>query len=469
MTRTSENSARWCAGTWLGRPPDAAFSAVFHDTREAVPGGLYVAICGERLDGHDFVEQAFEAGAAGAVVSRDQADRWRTDAPGALLVVEDTRRALLDMAAGYRKTLRGLIIGVTGSVGKTTVKEMVADVLACRGATARTRGNRNNDLGLPLSLLAMNPEDAFGVFEAGINHPGEMQELMRVLQPDWGIITLVGAAHLGFFDGEETIAREKAELFRALPGGGTAVLDVDQPWADLLLSRASCRRLIVSSSGRKDADFSLVPCDGTEEMRVRDRQGGREVTCRLPLPGRHIRQDALLALATGFSLGVDAEAACRALAAYTPVGMRWRVEQVAGTCFINDAYNANPLSMRAALSAFAELSGYSAKWLVLGGMGELGGAERAEHEKLGADLAGGPWAGLFTVGAIAEGIADGAEEAGMPARRIFRCADTKAAADRLHACAPAANDAVLIKASRSGRLEEVLSLYATMNQQKVEE
>ncbi|MDD2236596.1 MAG: UDP-N-acetylmuramoyl-tripeptide--D-alanyl-D-alanine ligase [Kiritimatiellae bacterium] len=458
MTWTSDNLARWCAGDWCGAAPVADFTGVFHDTREAFSGGLYVAIKGDRLDGHAFVKKAFESGAAAAVVSREYAVQC-PDFPGALFCVDDTRRALMELAAGYRKNLRGLIIGLTGSVGKTTVKEMLADVLACAGRVARTRGNRNNELGLPLSLLSMSPEDEYGVFEAGINHPGEMAMLARVLQPDWGVMTLVGAAHIGFFESEEQIACEKAELFRALPEEGTAVLDVDQRWAETILQGLSCRRLTVSSSGRSDADYSLVDSGEAQILRLVDRVHNRTWACRMPLPGRHMMQDALLALAVGLSLGVEPESACRAIASFKPVAMRWQVEHVEGVCFVNDAYNANPLSMRAALATFAELRGYGAKWLVLGGMGELGGAERSEHEGLGAALADGPWERLVTVGTMGAGIAEGAVHAGMPSNRIHRCADVREAARLLRECRLAEKDAVLLKASRFAKLEDVLSLF----------
>jgi len=324
---------------------------------------------------------------------------------------------------------------------------------------ARTRGNRNNDLGLPLSLLSMSAEDAYGVFEVGINHPGEMAPLARVLQPEWAVITLVGAAHAGFFTSEEQIAREKAELFRALPEEGTAVLDIDQRWAETMLQGISCRRLAVSSKGRTDADYSLLQSDEVETLRLRDRANDRTLTCRMPLPGLHIKQNALLALAVGLSLGVDAEAACMAIASFKPVGMRWQVEHVDGVCFVNDAYNANPLSMRAALGTFAELPGCGAKWLVLGGMGELGAAERSEHESLGTALATGPWTGLICVGEMAKGIADGAARAGMASGRISCCADAYGAARLLREYRLAEKDAVLLKASRSVQLETVLSFF----------
>ena len=457
MTRTSENIAVWCRGAWVGPKPPAAFPCVFHDTRRAVQGGLYVAIRGERFDGHDFIERAVEAGASAAVVCRDYA-AVHSDSAHPFLVVDDTRRALMDMAAGYRRTLRGTIIGISGSVGKTTVKEMLADVLARAGRVTRTSGNWNNDLGLPLSILSMQAEDKFGVFEAGINHPGEMKALAEILQPDWAVMTVVGAAHLGLFESEEQIAREKAELFRALPAGGTAVMDVDQPWADLMLAMTSCRRLTVSGKGRKDTDYSLVEMGSRHALCLYDRARNTTISCAMPLPGRHIMQDALLALGAGLSLGVNPDDACAAIAAFKPVGMRWQVEQVGTFQVVNDAYNANPLSMRAALAAFAEWPVEGRKWIVLGAMRELGASETREHIELGSALAHGPWNGLVTVGDSGNWIADGAARAGFPSNRIFRCADTNTAARALMQNRLASGDAVLLKASRSEKMETVLSV-----------
>ncbi len=437
--------------------PSVAFPGISHDSRQLIAGGLYVAIKGERLDGHDFVDQAFASGASAAVVSSEYAARC-TEQSRPLLVVADTRRALLDMASGYRRTLNGVVIGITGSVGKTTVKEMVAGVLSRKGRVVRTPGNWNNDLGLPLSILSMSPDDDYGVFEAGISHPGEMALLAGVLQPDWAVMTLVGAAHIGFFDSEEQIADEKAELFHALSSEGTAVIDVDQRWADRILSHASCRHLTVSSKGRKDTDYSIVEIGSRYALCMYDKASNRTLSCTMPLPGRHIMQNALLALSVGLSLGVDRDEACASVASFKPVGMRWQVEPVAGVQFVNDAYNANPMSMRAALAAFAEWPVRGKKWIVLGGMRELGASEQLEHMQLGFSLAKGPWQGLVTVGELGDRIAEGAEKAGMPARRICRCMDVREAACTLIAKGIAEGDAVLLKASRSEQLESVLAL-----------
>ena len=234
----ADQLAAWTGGRWT-RTPAAAVRSVRHDSSEAGPGVLFLALRGANTDGHRYVDHAFARGAAGAVVEEAFA-AGRPDA-GPLLVVGDTRRALGDLARGHRARMTGRVVGVTGSVGKTTVKDMAAAVLAAAGPVARTRGNFNNDIGLPLSLLDADPAAAHGVFEIGMNHPGELAALCALLRPAWGLMARVGPVHLEFFADEAAIAGEKATLLRALPADGLAVLAADEPWLGLFRAAAPCR------------------------------------------------------------------------------------------------------------------------------------------------------------------------------------------------------------------------------------
>jgi len=457
--------AQWTGGKWcFGQP--GAIAGVSTDTRTLTPGALFVALRGLSFDGHSFIGEAFTRGAVGAVISENTCAMPRADRP--LLRVPDTTQALWDMGSGYRRRIQAAIVAVTGSVGKTTVKEMVADVLARRLPTARTRGNWNNKIGLPLSLLAMEPETRVGVFELGMNHSGELASLCRLLQPDWGLVTTIGPVHLEFFKSVEAIAVEKSALLKSLPSGGVAVLRRDEPYFEMLRAAAPDRIITLALSGtsRVDgtsrvggaADYCGVPPDAQGKMEIHERSTGE--TCRLqaPLPGAHHAANALFAAAVGRAHGLAWEDIRAALEQYRSPPMRWEQQIVAGVTVINDAYNANPVSMAAALRTFAELPVAGGRWLVLAGMLELGPSAEQWHRDLGKSLAPGPWDGIITVGSLGAVIARAAVNAGVRAARVFACADHATAAEVL---APRlqSGDAVLVKASRGQRLEQVLALW----------
>lgn len=449
-TFTCSEMQAWTRGAASGSWPDRV-SGVSIDTRTLQPGQLYMAIAGERFDGHDFVEQAFARGAAAACVDGGHLARLPAGRP--LLVVEDTRRALLDLAAGYRRLLSMDTVAVTGSVGKTTVKEMIADVLAAAGSTARTRGNWNNDVGLPLSLLAVEPDTRYGVFELGMNHPGELAPLCRLLRPRAAVITTIGPVHLEFFSSVEDIAREKASILPELPANGLAVLSRDEPYFELLRSFAPCPVVTVSLGGA--ADYSARRLAGPEPRFVVRGPDGQEGAFTLGIPGDFIIRDALYAIAMGRSRGLAWDVLADTLRTFRPPGLRWHRETLRGVTFINDAYNANPVSMRAALQAFADEATAGGAWLVLAGMRELGSHAEQEHLELGAVVAQGGWRGLICVGDLGRGIADGALRAGMPASRVARCRDHAQAAALL-AARVQPGDFVLLKASRGEQVEKVL-------------
>lgn len=443
--------ASWCGGTW--KPPlPVSVCGVSTDTRTIQSGSLYVALRGPLHDGHDFIPEAFKRHAAAAMVERSSAAA--KGQPGPLLLVGDTLKALRDIASGYRSTLSGEILAVTGSVGKTTVKEMIADVLATSAPTARTHGNWNNEIGLPLSLMAMEPGDAYGVFELGMNHPGELEPLCGIARASWGVITNVGPVHMEFFDSVESIAREKATVFRCLPRDGTAVLSRDEAMFDLLASAASCR--VVTTGIRRDADLQgILDRERPGHFSVIERATGERAEFQLPLPGEHVVANALLAIAVGRLHGLPWDNLKAAMGHYKPPPMRWNRSSFGGVVVINDAYNANPMSMKSALLAFGQTPVKGRRWLVLGGMRELGEAERREHEALGAEIARGDWAGLVTIGPLAAMTAEAASSGSL---KVFRCEDHAGAASIL-AQGVKAGDAILLKGSRGEQVEKVLDLW----------
>lgn len=448
--------AAWTGGRWT-RPPDRPIVGVRHETPAVVAGDLFVALRGERRDGHEFVGQAFALGAAAALVSEDFAAREGAAHP--LLAVRDPRVALTAMARGHRHGCRAHVIGVTGSVGKTTVKEMVAAVLAEEGPVTCTKGNWNNDLGLPLSLLAMEPDDLHGVFEIGMNHPGELAPLCDLMRPDWGVMSRVGPAHIEFFENEEAIADEKATLLRALPEAGVALLAADEPWFERMRPSARCR--VVTVALDTDADYRARRDVAARRFVVRERSGA-EYGYPARMPGEAGVRNALRAVAVGRERGLSPGAIASALDRFRAPPMRGGVEEVGGLRWVNDAYNANSISMDASIDAFAESFCPGRKWLVLGGMRELGVSGEALHRIIGRRLAGAPWAGLIVKGALAEGIAAGALEAGFPADRIRRAGDAREAAAALVDAGAGEGDTVLVKGSRGERMEDVIREWSVL-------
>ncbi|MCX7007138.1 MAG: UDP-N-acetylmuramoyl-tripeptide--D-alanyl-D-alanine ligase [Kiritimatiellaeota bacterium] len=441
--------ARWSAGTWQHAPTVVTGASI--NTKTIQPGDLFFALPGSKADGHDFVADAVARGAAGAVVNRKFA---KNNLSLPLLVVTDPTTALRAIATGYRETLKATFIAITGSVGKTTVKEMTADLLATVGPTARTHGNFNNDLGLPLSLLTVEPDAQFGVFELGMNHPGELAPLCKLLRPAVGIVTMVGPVHFEFFDSVQAIAEEKAEVLRCLPKDGLAVLDADGDWFDLLSAATPCR--LVTTSLRAAADYvaHLAP-ELNGAFTVTERGGEENVALQNSIPGAHNIRNAMLAVAAAREQSATWENIRVALAAFQLVGLRWQRSEWHGAMIINDAYNANPPSMAAALRTFMEMPATGRRWVVLGGMLELGDAAEDLHNELGHFVAGLKEVSLIAVGELGAWIAAGAFEAGLPADRIEICDGCGAAAAILRARLQP-DDAVLLKASRGEKLERVL-------------
>ncbi len=448
---TAKQAADWGGGAWTGKPP-VAFDAVSTDSRSVAAGSLYIALKGERFDGHDYVDAALQAGASGAVV----AETYRVSGgTAALLRVADTHQALRDLAAGYRAMVAPRTIGITGSVGKSTVKEMLAAILSTRHVTASTHGNWNNDIGLPLSLLAMDSDAAYGVFEVGTNHPGEVADLCSLLRPEWGVVTAIGPAHLEFFGSEAGVAHEKGELLAALPADGVAFLDADGAFYDQLRTRTSARVVSVALDGAADFVATGNEAEG-DEIAVEDRRHGRTVMLPRVLPGVHQVRNLLLAAAVACEAGLTWADIREGLAAFEPMPMRWACRQIRGVLVVNDAYNANPVSMNAALCTFERMPAEGRRWLVLGDMLELGAAAAAAHAALGQRVAAGRWAGLAAVGPLSAGMAQAVRESGSAIEAVA-CA-TADEAGRWLLPRLCAGDALLLKGSRAIHLETVIDL-----------
>ena len=339
--------ARWSGGCW-NRAPAAALRGVSTHSAKVLPGSLFISLKGPRHDAHAFVPQALAAGCAAALVRGDYVWPAGAGAEPPLLRAADPNAALGRLASGYRDAVASRVIGITGSAGKTTVKEMTAALLAALGPTACTPGNLNNEFGLPLSLLAMPRDTRYGVFEVGMSHPGELAPLCALLRPDCGIVTTVGPVHLEAFGSVRDIAREKAALLRALPSDGIAVLDRDQEWFADMAGQAPCP--VTDVSCRPGAEFVLEGADPLEGvLEVRERGAARAERLHIGCPGAHNLRNALLAAALARRLGAGWEAIREALPRARRLPMRWECSDWNGVRIVNDAYNANPLGMRCAL------------------------------------------------------------------------------------------------------------------------
>ena len=445
MKRTLRDFASLCGGRYAGA--DLAYSGVGTDTRTLSPGEIYLALRGPRFDGNDFLDAAASAGAVAAVV-----DRPVTAAPLPLIEVDDGQAALTRAASLWRARFTGPVVGVGGSNGKTTVKEMIAAILGRTGATLATRGNLNNHIGVPLTLLRLDDSQRCAVIEIGTNHPGEVAGLVALARPTVGLITNAGAEHLEGFCNLDGVALEEGQMVAGLAPDATAVINADDPYAELWrgMTRAQVRTFGID----KPADFHAVDVSwelADEGFRtcftLRSPIGSCAV--RLNTGGRHNLRNAVAAAAAATAAGASLDQVAQGLAAMQPVKGRLvpcRTKQ--GARLIDDSYNANPSSMTAGIDVLTQLPGES--WLVMGDMGELGDAARASHVQIGAYAREHGVRRLFATGPLStlsvEAFGTGASWH----------ADTEALAQAVEA-ALSPDVTLLVKGSRSNRLERVVA------------
>ncbi len=439
------------AGGDLTGPAEATVTgAVTLDSRTVAEGALFVAVAGERADGHDFLPAAAAAGAVAAITTR-------LDDALPTVVVDDPVAALGRLAAGVhaRLTAGGLrTVGITGSSGKTSTKDLLGQVLAAAGPTVSPPGSYNNDIGLPLTVLDADERTRFLVLEMGSRGPGHIARLCRIARPQVGVVLNVGSAHLGEFGSVDGIVVAKGELVEALPQDGTAVLNADDPRVLGMASRTTAR--VVTTGRGEDADVRAVDVALDDSARARFTlvAGGERHPVALQVVGEHQVANALSTAGAALAAGMTPAEVATALSAAGPRS-RWRMEVVRredGVTVVNDAYNANPESMRAALAALAGLAG-TRRIAVLGGMAELGPDAAAEHERLGRDAAAAGVDLVVAVGPDAIGIADGAAAAGRRAGEESVHVPDRAAARELLSEVLRPGDVVLVKASRSYGLE----------------
>jgi UDP-N-acetylmuramoyl-tripeptide--D-alanyl-D-alanine ligase len=442
-------------GRWLDAPPGAV-AGVSTDTRSITTGALFVALRGERHDAVAFLPAAAAAGAAAAVVSAEgQA------LPGLpRLLVADTLRALGALAGHHRRRFTLPVVGVTGSNGKTTTREMIAAILAERGPVLKTEGNLNNEVGVPLTLFGLKATHQAAVIEMGMNHAGEIARLAAIAAPQVGVVTNAAAAHLEGLGTVDGVADAKAELYAGLPPGGIAVVNADDARM-LARGRTSGRRMLTFAAGRqRRGDVVVLELLQQEAAGVKFLLGvgNRELTVALPLVGAHNALNAAAAACAAIALGCTDQEIIRGLAAVRPVGRRLRLERLpGGLLLVDDCYNANPLSMDAALATLAGLARTEGgrPLAVLGDMLELGPGEAELHRGVGAAAARVPVARLFGFGHRSRETLAGAEAAGLSPDQTFQTEDLAALVEAVRG-GTAPGDVLLVKGSRGMKLERLV-------------
>jgi UDP-N-acetylmuramoyl-tripeptide--D-alanyl-D-alanine ligase len=446
--------AQWAGGRLLAGSADALVTTVCTDSRALKPGCLFAALRGDNFDGHQFVADAAKHGAVGAIV-----EKAPLDLPPGFGVIEvlDSLRGLQALGASYRASLPVKVIGITGSNGKTSTKDATASVLGRRFRTAKTEGNLNNHIGVPLTLLQLDSSHEMAVVEMGMNHAGELEPLAKIARPDAAIITNVGLAHIEFLRTREAIAREKSVVAEAVPASGTVILNADDDFTPFIAER--CRgRVVTAGISRGDVRATdLQPLSSGTRFRVH--ATGQSVDAELPVPGEHMVRNALLACATGLAFGLTLEECAAGLAAIQLSKGRLQQKRVGGLLVLDDSYNANPDSVIAGLITLVQMPGGGRRIAVLGRMGELGHEAERGHRKVGEKAGELGLSCLITVGDEAHWIADSAQGAGLRDVRHVATADEAAKALREMAHE---GDIALLKGSRSAKMERVLQVLEAL-------
>ncbi len=425
---------------------DGIFSGVFTDTRKPLSGGMFVALEGDRFDGHDYIVKAAECGASVVMCSK------KTDVSVPVIYVADTKKALLSLASYYRGLFNVPVIGITGSVGKTTTKDMTALVVGCKFSTVKTQGNLNNDIGMPMTIFTFDESTEAAVIEMGMNHKGEISALTAVARPDIGIITNIGVSHIENLGSRENILSAKLEILEGMQKGSPLIVCGDN---DLL-----------ANVKNDDYDIFLFGIDNdkcqvkAEDIRMSGTgtnlnvvYEGQKFKMYVPVAGIHNVYNALAAFSAGVSLGIDPIMAAQSLSEYVPTGMRQKTEIKNGIVFIEDCYNASPDSVKASINTLMTIDA-KRHIAVLGDMLELGDYSESAHEECGVYAADMGVDMLFICGEKSHYTARAAEEAGM--KNVFYYGDPKKLSDNLVDILTI-GDAVVFKASRGMKFESIIA------------
>src|SRR5438477_857959 len=453
MERLSLSKIAEFAGAEIKRgSAEAMIERVSTDSRTIKPGELFVALHGENFDAHNFLEQVAKSGAAGAIVAEQVSAKLPLQF--AILRSNDTLAAYQNLAANYRKTLPLKVLCITGSNGKTSTKDFAAAILGRAYRVTKTEGNFNNHVGLPRTILQANREDQFAVWEIGMNHPGEIAALARIASPDAALVTNIGVAHIEFMGSREAIAQEKGALAEAVSVSGFVILNADDLLSASVVKRVRARVILAGiESGAIHAEDVQQTSAGSEFTII---EGAHRCRAQLPVPGLHMVQNAMLAVAAGRAFGVSLEECAAGLVSAPLTKARLQIREINGVQFIDDSYNANPDSMKAALRTLMELDADGKRIAVLGEMRELGDESVRAHREVGETAAELKIDKLIAIGDVAAAIAYGARRAGL--QNSSTVASTAEAAELLGELA-APGDLILIKGSRLARTEQVIEAF----------
>ena len=439
-------------GTLLGDFDDLDAQAVqvSTDSRNITPGCLFIPLEGERFDGHSFINSALEAGAAGCLTARER----ESYLPGKFYIkVRSTQRALWELARYYKKLFPIPFIAVTGSVGKTTTKDMTAAVLGARFRVHKTEGNFNNDIGVPLTLLRLEAQHEVCVVELGMYHAGEIDNLARLVEPDMALITNIGDAHIENLGSRENIFKAKCEIFPHLKRDGLAILNGDDPLLAALEGTLAQRTVFVGEGEGLDYTARDLSSDGAGHLFCRVKTPRSQFEANIPALGSHMIYPTLMAAAAAEALGMAPDEIVRGIGAFLPTKMRMNIVRCKGDIVIlNDAYNANPQSMRAAAAVLGDAQGRR-KVAVVGDMKELGPGSEQFHRAVGGYFAQAGTDRLIAVGDLARFMAEGARDAGLGQADWFPTLD---AARNALSREVRAGVTILVKASRSMAFEKIV-------------
>jgi UDP-N-acetylmuramoyl-tripeptide--D-alanyl-D-alanine ligase len=432
--------------------PNAVAQGYSIDSRTLQPGELFFAVKGERMDGHDFVDQALEKGAVAAIIRKDQLARYADK--DRLVVVDDTLSALQTLASAVRRLWGKPLIGVTGSTGKTTTKESSAHVLSTRFRVLKSEGNFNNHFGLPLMLLKIEPEHDLAVIEMGMSHAGEIAALALIAQPEIGVVTNVAPVHLEFFESVAGIARAKYELIEALPAVGTAILNGDDEYVSQFGRDFRGKVVLYGLRASSDVRAENIQTQGADGSTFDVVVGSCREKATLHLVGAHNIYNALAAVAVGLERGMSPSEAVAALASLVPADKRGQVVKLGNITVINDCYNCNPKALEAMVDALAAMPA-KRRIAVVGAMFELGPASEELHRQAGEHIASQKIDLLLGVRDQAQHMVEAAREAGMRAEFVA----TPDEAGEWLARETRDGDVVLLKASRGVKLERALEKW----------
>jgi UDP-N-acetylmuramoyl-tripeptide--D-alanyl-D-alanine ligase len=460
MAWTLEEIVSATGGKVEGRSKASRFDEIVTDSSKVKTGSVFVALKGERFDGHRFVKDAINRGAGCLVVH--EALRAADLRSVTAVKVSDTLRALGDLAHFRSEQYAPKVLAITGSNGKTTTKEMLAAILQraslnrqpLKGRVLKTQGNFNNLVGLPLTLLRLRKRHRVVIVEMGTNRPGEIGRLAEIAAPDVAIITSVAPAHLEGLNSLAGVAKEKGALFSGMRAGGTIVVNLDDPWVRRLGQRFSGKKVTYGQRGQIRADSGSLLDSGA--MRFTLRAGHQQTQVRLNFVGQHNIANALGAAAMAYSLGISLPTIRRGLESVKPYSMRMQLEKWRGIGIINDAYNANPASMIAAIKTLAQINSRGERIAVLGDMFELGKQSQREHLRLGSHLAQAGLDCAYLLGKRAPDIRKGALRGGMKPNQVIVGESHSDIGQRLRAHLKK-GDWLLIKGSRGMKMETVLS------------